>query len=106
MIFDKRRFQRVPVDFDVELFSATKVPVGQAKAIDLSTSGLGVKSNLSFQFRKSTEIFISFKLPDDTFLEKIRVEIRGVDKLEDGFLLKLRFTEMKVLDIMKSYLGG
>lgn len=104
MAFEKRRFQRVIVDFDVELFSSTKVPIGKAKAIDISASGMGVKSNLSFQFRKGTEIFMSFRLQDDTFLEKIRVEVRGVDKLEDGFLLKLRFTEIKVLDIMKSYI--
>lgn len=54
MIYDKRRFPRIDVDFEVELFSQTRVPVGKGKAIDISTSGIGVKSNLGFQFKKGT----------------------------------------------------
>jgi hypothetical protein len=104
VLFDKRRFQRIPVDFEVDVFSQTKVPLGKAKAIDMSASGIGLKSKLSFSFRNGIEIFISFKLPDGTFLDKVRAEVRGIEKLEDGFLLKLRFTEIKVLDIIASYL--
>ena len=105
MIYDKSRFERVHVDFDVDLFSQTRVVLGKGKAVDISNSGMGVTHNLAFQFRAGTEIFLSFQLPNNgAVLSKIRMELRGVEKMKDGStLLKLRFTEMKVLDIMKEF---
>lgn len=104
-MFDKRRFQRIDVDFEVELFSSAKLPVGKGKAIDVSTSGMGVKCALQFKFSKTADIFVTFKLPDETAFDKIRAEVRGVEKFQDGFLVKLRFTEMKVIDAMKEYIS-
>ncbi|OGF45189.1 MAG: hypothetical protein A2231_09475 [Candidatus Firestonebacteria bacterium RIFOXYA2_FULL_40_8] len=106
MIYDKRRFERVQAGFDVDLFSQTKVVLGKGKATDISNTGMGVTHTLSFPFKSGTEIYVSFQLPDGAALNKIRAELRGTDKLKDGStLLKLRFTEMKVLDTMKEYLG-
>ena len=103
---DKRRFPRHPVDFPVDLFSQTRVALGKAKAIDISNSGIGVTHTLNFVFKAGTEIFMSFQLPGGAALSKIRGEIRGTEKWTDGStLLKLRFTEMKVLDTMKAYMA-
>ncbi|MFH1074793.1 MAG: PilZ domain-containing protein [Candidatus Firestonebacteria bacterium] len=105
-MFNKRRFERVHTEFEVELFSQTGVALGKGKATDISSSGMGVTHTLSFPFRTGTEIYLSFQLPDNgAVLSKIRGELRGIEKMKDGStLLKLRFTEMKVLDIIKEYM--
>lgn len=103
---DKRRFPRHPVDFAVDLFSQTRVALGKAKAVDISNSGMSVSHNLNFIFKTGTEIFLSFQLPGGKALSKIRGEVRGIAKNSDGSThLKLRFTEMKVLDAMKEYMA-
>ena len=102
-MFDKRRFIRVNVDIEAEMFSAAKTSIGKGRAIDVSISGIGVKHTLTQGFRNGGEIFVTFTLPDGTAFDKIRAEVRGNEKLLDGLLLKLRFTEMKVLDAMKQY---
>ena len=106
MSFEKRRFARIPVDFVVEIYSRTKIALGNGKAVDISASGMGVVQNIpNTPFRNGTECYVTFTLPNGTRLEKIRAEIRGVEKYkEEGNLLKLRFSEIKVLDAMKIYI--
>jgi c-di-GMP-binding flagellar brake protein YcgR len=104
-MFDKRRFTRVPVDFDVEIYSQTKVLIGKGKAVDISVSGMGVVQSLAAAFGMGREIFVTFTLPDGSAFDRIRAEVRGTEAYKDkGKLLKLRFTEMKVLDAMKAYI--
>ena len=108
MSFEKRRFARVEVDFVVEIFSRAKTILGSGKAVDISASGMGVVQNIpNTPFRNGTEIFVTFTLPNGTKHEKIRAEIKGVEKFKEmGNLLKLRFSEMKVLESMKLYMDS
>lgn len=104
-MFDKRRFPRVEVDFEVEIFSSLKASLGKGRAVDISTSGIGVKTVQPLKINRTADSFVTLSLPDGTSLDKARVEVRGVEKYKDGYLVKLRFTEMKVIDTMREYVA-
>ena len=103
-VFDKRRFPRVNINFEVEVYSSTRVLLGKGEAVDVSASGMRVKSSVAQNLRQGLEIFISFTLPEGPSVNKIRGEIKGVVKSSSNQEFRLRFTEFKAMDILRDYI--
>lgn len=103
-VFDKRRFPRVSIKFDVMIYSTAKVYLGDGTALDVSASGIRIRTSIANTLRQGTEIFITFTLPEGPTVDKIRGEIKGVIKSLNDQDIRLRFTEFKALDTLRDYI--
>lgn len=102
-VFDKRRFPRVLIDAEVDIYSVTKVLLGKGKIADISASGVRIKTDITQSLRKGLEIFLTFTLPEGPTVDKLRSEIKGIIKSTTGQEFGLRFTEFRALDVLRNY---
>ncbi|OGF45190.1 MAG: hypothetical protein A2231_09480 [Candidatus Firestonebacteria bacterium RIFOXYA2_FULL_40_8] len=102
---DKRRFQRVNITLEVTLFSSQKTLLGNGELRDISASGLKFETTLTKGIFKGGELIVSFTLPDGPKIEKLRCEIKAATKLlPSGFVVCVRFTELKAIDLLRDYI--
>lgn len=102
-VFDKRRFPRLTINFDVQIYTVAKVLLGKGVTEDISASGMRIKSDIAQSLRNGLEVFITFSLPEGPVVDKIRGEIKGVVKSTSSQEIRLRFTEFKALDLLREY---
>lgn len=103
-VFDKRRFPRLAISFDVQIYSSTRVFLGNGVTLDISASGMRIKSEIAQSLRMGNEIFVTFSLPEGPVVDKIRGEIKGVVKAMSSQEIRFRFTEFKALDLLREYI--
>ena len=103
-VFDKRRFPRLTINFEVQIYSANKNLLGKGLTQDISASGMRIKTDVAQSLKMGVELFITFALPEGPLVDKIRGEIKGVVKSTSSQELRLRFTEFKALDLLREYI--
>jgi hypothetical protein len=102
--FDKRRFPRLQINIQVQIFSMNKVLLGKGVTQDISASGIRIMTDIAQSLRQGTEVFVTFLLPEGPAVEKLRGEIKGIIKSTAEQEIRLRFSEFRALDILKEYI--
>ncbi|MFH1073548.1 MAG: PilZ domain-containing protein [Candidatus Firestonebacteria bacterium] len=100
---DKRRFPRVSIKLEVTVFSSQRTLLGNGELRDISASGLKFETPIMKGIYKGGEVIVSFTLPDGPKIEKLRCEIKAVTKSETGYVVCVRFTELKAIDLLRDY---
>ena len=102
--FDKRRFPRLTLNLQVQLFSLNKTLLGKGVMLDISASGIRIMTDVAQSLRTGTELMVTFSLPEGPVVEKMRGEIKGIVKSTAEQEIRLRFSELKAVDLLRDYI--
>jgi len=103
-ILDRRRFPRVDVILEIAVFSSQRTLLGTGELKNISASGLKFKTGVDRGISKGGDIIVSFTLPDGPAIEKLHCEIKTAQKLEKGYFVGARFSQLKAIDMLRDYI--
>jgi len=99
-----RRFQRIGLNIEVNVFSVSRDLMGKGQIVDISASGIKFETQIEKGISKFGELRVSFCLPDGSEIAMTRGEVKALTKLALGWIVRLKFAEPKTVLLLKDYI--